>query len=986
MPQSFFSLKKLARIRLLYGFALSFIALTLLTSSAVMHYSISRNGGDARIINLSGRQRMLSQRLTKCALALAREDSFDPSDPRFQEMEVSLNDWTRAQAGLQFGDPGLGLPARPGSPAVQALFSQIAGSYGQMVQAASHLLAAGRGQLGTAAERKAAANRDALALLGNEQAFLKLMDRITFSFDQEARARIERLQRLEAIILAVGLMILLLEFVFVFRPSIRQLGAAMAALMNSREELQTLNQSLSQSLAETNRLAVLARSASEAKSEFLANMSHEIRTPMNAIIGFSGLGTKLELPRKAHDYFQKITAAGQNLLTIINDILDFSKIEAGRLELETVPFNLREVLDHVVDLFSGRASEKDLDLLVSLQPEVPTGLVGDSLRLGQVLVNLVGNALKFTPAGYVHARVELEQALGHRVRLRFSVADTGIGMSPEQIDRLFQAFSQADSGTTRRFGGTGLGLTISKRLVEKMGGGIRIESEPGRGSTFIFTAEFQLAEERTASHQAPVAARGLKVMVVDDSNVAREVLKEQIQGFGFQVEAVASGEAALRRLQEAQYDLVMMDWRMPGMDGIETSQVIQELPGLSAIPTIIMVTAHGREEVRKAAEKTGIRGFLVKPVNSSVLLDTMLEALGRQTAQALIKPVRAGASAAEERIRGARILLAEDNLINQQVAVEILEGAGLRVDVAASGVEAVAMVDAQDYDAVLMDIQMPGMDGYEATLRIRGSDRHRDLPIIAMTAHAISGYREACLAAGMNDYLTKPIDPETLFTVLGQWVAAGPREEAPGRPESGSGPELPERLPGIDVAAAMQRLGGNRNLLRELLVMVGREFGASVQELRRALDLQDWPAAGRIVHTLKGALGNLSATAAHQASIALEQAVQARDAELLPDRIAAFATAFEVVLETGRGLRPADGAAAGAELSAEERLAVLDELAGQLRIGSPDAEAPLARLREAGAGPALRAELDLLAGQMDSFDFQAALASVERLKSLPAGS
>jgi signal transduction histidine kinase/ActR/RegA family two-component response regulator/HPt (histidine-containing phosphotransfer) domain-containing protein len=753
MAPPFISRKRISRIRLIYGFALSFIALALVTSSLVMHFSIRRSAGFERIINLSGRQGMLSQRLTKCALALAQQPSFDASDPRFRELEVSFNDWTRVQAGLQFGDPALGLPARRDTPAIHALFIQMNGFYGNMVQAASKLLAIGRGQAGTAAERKAAAGWNALVLLHNEQAFLRLMDRITFSFDQEARARNDRLQRLEAIILAVGLLILLLEFALVFRPSIRQLGQAMETLMDNQEELESLNLSLSQSLAETSRLEALARAANEAKSEFLANMSHEIRTPMNAIIGFSGLGLKLELPRKACDYFQMITAAGQNLLSIVNDILDVSKVEAGRLELESAPFSLQEVLDHVVDLFSQQASEKGLGLWVNLSPEVPAGLLGDPLRLGQVLINLVGNAVKFTPAGHVRVRVELEEAPPGRARLRFSVADTGIGMTPEQMSRLFQAFSQADSGTTRRFGGTGLGLTIARRLVQKMGGEIVVESEPGLGSAFSFSAEFP---------------------VVD-----------------------------------------------------------------AALP----------------------------------------------------KPKGAEATLAAAQVRGARVLLAEDNAINQQVAMEILQGAGVQVEVAATGEEVVRMVDQKAYDAVLMDIQMPDMDGCEATGRIREKARHRDLPIIAMTAHAVTGYRDQCLAAGMSDFLAKPIDPERLIQTLALWVRPGARP--PGAAD----------LPGIDLDAAMRRLGGNRQLLLDLLDEVAREFAGGDRDLRHALDQGDWARAGRIIHTMKGALGNLSAGDAHRAAISLEQAIQRQETALIPPLMAAFAEAFEVVL--GHGLGPA---------------------------------------------------------------------------------
>ncbi|MBK8793767.1 MAG: response regulator [Holophaga sp.] len=985
MSESVFTLKKIARIRLVYAIALSFIALTLLTSSAVMHYSIKRNGGDARIINLSGRQRMLSQRITKCALALAQMEEFGTAEPRFKEMELSLKDWSRAHYGLQFGDQDLGLPARTGSPAISGLFKQINGFHDNMVQAATQLLDTARGQDFTPQVRREIYRQNALIILNNEQAFLQLMDKITYTFDQEARSRIEQLQKLETLILAIGLLILVLEFWFVFKPSMHQLGVALAALLRNQAELEKLNDSLSKSLAETNRMASLARSANEAKSEFLANMSHEIRTPMNAIIGFSGLGMKLELSKKAHDYFHKIITAGQSLLSIVNDILDFSKIEAGKLELEAEAFELQDVLNKVVDLLSNRASEKDLDLLVSISPQVPQTLVGDSLRLGQVLVNLVGNALKFTLTGHVHVNVELDGITERSIRLRFAVKDTGIGLSPNQIAKLFQAFSQADSGTTRKFGGTGLGLTISRRLVEKMGGKIWVESEPNAGSTFTFTAEFEECLECPSAHHETDGAENFNILVVDDSPVAREVLKQQIQGFGFQVESVNSGPEALRRLGETTFDLVMMDWRMPEMDGIETSHRMKEIPGLTTPPTVIMVTAHGREEVIKAADKSGISSFLIKPVNSSVMLDTILEALGLQSAQMLIKPKDEQESEAQRKIRGACVLLAEDNLINQQVAREILEGAGLHVDLAGTGVEAVHMVDVKTYAAVLMDIQMPEMDGYEATARIREKTQHKDLPIIAMTAHAISGYREECLAAGMNDYLTKPIDPEQVFTTLAKWIKDGPRFEEESfrtRAEITLETPLPKSMPGIDIDAALQRLGGKKNLLRQLLSMFNKEFGASVSTMKQAMTEEDWSTVERIIHTLKGALGNLSATTAYHAAIELEKGIRSRELEAIGNHMATFESLLKVVLETGHTLDAPEIAPSQPKVSvsAEEFLSLLNELIVQLQIGSPDAELPLNKLRVGLTEGKIREGLERIAKCVDNFDFQTALKEVELLK------
>ncbi|MBI4914067.1 MAG: response regulator [Acidobacteria bacterium] len=747
---------------------------------------------------------------------------------------------------------------------------------------------------------------------------------------------------------------------------------------------------LEASLRDVEEARAKAEEATRAKSEFLANMSHEIRTPMNAILGFAGLALKQELSPRLRDYLQKISTAGNNLLGIINDILDFSKIEAGRLELEAVPFELQDVLNQISDLFSQRSAEKELELLLHADSRVPGSLVGDPLRLGQVLVNLVGNALKFTREGYIRVGVRLQQEDSERVLLRFSVEDTGIGLTAEQRSRLFQAFSQADTSTTRRFGGTGLGLTISQRLVARMGGEITVESEPGKGSTFAFTAAFGLPREKAPSAlQAPEDIRGLRVLVVDDSDAASEVLKAHLLAFGFGVETASSGEAALRRLGQERFDMVLMDWRMPGMDGIETARRIQADPRLARIPEVIMVTAYGREEVMKAAERTGIRSFLIKPVNPSLLLDAMMEALGKGKALAVSRPAAGEATAAERGLRGALVLVAEDNLVNQEVATEILRGAGVRVDIASTGVEAVHMVDQKRYDAVLMDIQMPEMDGYDATARIREKTAHRDLPIIAMTAHALGGYREECLAAGMNDYLTKPVDPEQLFQVLSQWITPRDREgEAPPEPPLASPPlsMLPEVLPGIDLEAAMKRLGGNRALLEKLLGIFDRESAQAPQRIREALEREDWKSAEHLVHTLKGTSGNLSATDLHRACADLEAALRREETTALPALMKAVDVAFAPILATARKLTAAQAAPANESgaaaplpaLSARDLEPLAEELARQLHKHSSMAEEAFERLKAALKGHPCQSLLVTLGRRIEDFDYPGALTELER--------
>jgi PAS domain S-box-containing protein len=469
-----------------------------------------------------------------------------------------------------------------------------------------------------------------------------------------------------------------------------------------------------------------ADDANRAKGDFLANMSHEIRTPMNAVIGMAHLALKTDLTPKQRDYLKKIQSSANSLLGIINDILDFSKIEAGKLDIEAIDFNLDEVLDNLANLVTVKAQEKeDVEVLFATALDVPRFLVGDPLRLGQVLINLANNAVKFTAAGEIVVSSELVGTNANRVTLKFAVRDTGIGLTKEQQGKLFQSFTQADTSTTRKFGGTGLGLTISKRLVEMMDGEIWVESEYGLGTTFNFTVSLEQSRaEPPKVLKPPGDMHGLSVLVVDDNVASQEILQDMLESFSFHVTLAASGEEGLAEFENASkdrpFELVVMDWKMPGMDGIETAKRIKGNSRLSKIPPIILVTAYGREEIMHQAEAAGLDGFLIKPVNPSTLFDAIMLAFGQkgsaESRPAYEKGQEAGAL---ENIRGAHLLLVEDNEINQQVAREILEGAGLQVAIAGNGREAVDMVKETIFDAVLMDIQMPVMDGYEATRKIR---------------------------------------------------------------------------------------------------------------------------------------------------------------------------------------------------------------------------------------------------------------------------
>jgi two-component system sensor histidine kinase/response regulator len=517
----------------------------------------------------------------------------------------------------------------------------------------------------------------------------------------------------------------------------------------------------------------LAEAATRAKSDFLANMSHEIRTPMNAIIGMAHLAQNTDLTPRQHDYIEKIQASGQHLLNIINDVLDFSKIEAGRLELEQRAFQLEKTLDQSIALIAEKVGAKGLELILDVAADVPDALVGDSLRLGQVLLNYLSNAVKFTEQGEIEVTVRLVARDEHQATLKFAVRDTGIGLTPDQLQRLFASFQQADSSTTRRYGGTGLGLAIAKRLAELMGGAVGVESVAGQGSTFWFTARLVIGVAAPRTVQPRPDLRGLRVLVVDDNAPARGVLHDMLAALAFHVDVADSGMAALRALDTARragqdYGLVFLDWRMPGMDGIETARRIQRQEAGNT-PRIVMVTAYGREDVLRQAEAVGIAHTLMKPVTASMLFDTIMALLGRAADAA---PMAPDADDAWATLRGARILLVEDLTTNQEVAAELLRQAGLAVDIAENGQVALDKLRDADYDLVFMDVQMPVLDGLDATRALRRMPRHAHLPIVAMTANALPEDRQRCLDAGMDDYLAKPIDPDKIKAILLKLIPA----------------------------------------------------------------------------------------------------------------------------------------------------------------------------------------------------------------------
>jgi PAS domain S-box-containing protein len=625
-----------------------------------------------------------------------------------------------------------------------------------------------------------------------------------------------------------------------------------------------------------------AEDATQMKSMFLANMSHEIRTPMNAIIGLSYLALKTPLNAKQRDYIGKVHNAGTSLLALINDILDFSKIEAGRLDLESTEFRLDDVITSVTTVTAQKANEKGLEFLAYAAPGLPASLVGDPLRLGQVLTNLVNNAIKFTEHGEVRLAVELVERTGEKCQLRFSVADTGMGMNAEQSARLFQPFTQADMSTTRKHGGTGLGLTICRRLVELMGGQIWFESEPGQGTTFTFTAWVGVGAQSGSRRVIPERLTTLRALIVDDNAAAREIVEEALKDIVQSVDAVASGPEALSTIRrddgDHPYDVVFMDWRMPGMDGLEATRALKSDTRLRHPPAVILVTAFGREEVRDEAERLGLDGFLVKPVTRSMIVDSLVSVFVDEAESAAVASPAKGEGIS---LAGMRILLVEDNEINQQIAVELLEGVGATLTVANHGGEAVERLlhgpVPPPFDVVLMDLQMPVMDGHQATARIRADQRFAALPIVAMTAHATVEERDGCVANGMNGHISKPIDPGILFETLAR--IHRPSSEAQRRvtrspfplpPAMSSAGKIPT-IEGLDTKDGLARVAGNEALYLKLLRQFVAQQATAVSEISAAFAKGDAGAAERLAHTLRGVSGNLGAKAVQSAAEAVEK-------------------------------------------------------------------------------------------------------------------
>ncbi len=721
-----------------------------------------------------------------------------------------------------------------------------------------------------------------------------------------------------------------------------------------------------------------AETANRAKSQFLANMSHEIRTPLNAIIGMTALAMKREPSPKVGEYLEKIRSSARLLAAIIEDILDLSRIEAGRLEIERVDFDLDELLADIADVVGMRVAQKNVEIIFSTDSDVPRRLRGDPVRLKQVLLNLLNNAMKFTSEGEIVVDIRANEVRRELAELEFSVRDTGIGIAPEHLSTLFEPFTQVDSSNSRKFGGAGLGLAISRRLVMMMGGEMEVKSTLGTGSTFSFTAQFDIARGASGARRLADAFRELPVLVADDNASARAVLTNMLRSLACNVTAVPSGEEAvseaIRAAREGKpYRLAVFDWKMPGMDGAEAASRLMRTRDLPSRLPVILVTAYEREYATRRADEAGIDAVLNKPVSPSSLHDALLSVLSpaERRARSATTVQRTHFSS------GKKVLLVEDNEINREVARELLTLAGLEVVEAVNGYKALDALAAERFDAVLMDVQMPELDGVETVRAIRTQEHLKSLPVIAMTAHAMLGDRERFLDCGMSDYIAKPIDEEQLLAVLSRWIhveTERKQEQAPA-----GAPSLPEVLPGLNVGDGIRRTSGNIDLYRRLVVEFRRDLLGALPKIRKAIEGSDMAQAHDLLHTLKGSAATMGARQVAQEAATLESWIRRGVPVVLGDLAAAIDEATESIDALNTLLGVAQPSAQCTVHSAQGFLPIAKKMREHLDANNLAAVDCFADLKSA-VGDKHAEPLRMLEESLDRLDFESARRYLDQIE------